>query len=332
MSDKIDILGIGNAIVDVIGPTDDAFLVREAILKGAMNLIDEARAEHLLQQMPHALTISGGSAANTTVGVADLGASAAYIGKVKADAVGAIFSKDIRKTGVRFDVDYASEGPASARSFIFVTPDGERSMNTFLGACQNLNPADVDDATVKGASITYLEGYLWDKPAAKEAFVKASIIAHAAGNRVAITLSDSFCVDRFRAEFLGLIRSKIVDVVFANEAELTSLYETEDFEKAVAQMQQENCLAIVTRSELGSLVVESHGVIAVPAFPIKHLVDSTGAGDLFASGFLTGLSRGKPHEFSARLGALAAAEVIQHVGARPQTNLRKLAHEHGLMI
>ncbi len=205
-------------------------------------------------------------------------------------------------------------------------------MNTFLGACQNLNPADVDDATVKGASITYLEGYLWDKPAAKEAFVKASNIAHAAGNRVAITLSDSFCVDRFRAEFLGLIRSKIVDVVFANEAELTSLYETEDFEKAVAQMQQENCLAIVTRSELGSLVVESHGVIAVPAFPIKHLVDSTGAGDLFASGFLTGLSRGKPHEFSARLGALAAAEVIQHVGARPQTNLRKLAHEHGLMI
>jgi len=332
MSDKIDILGLGNAIVDVIGTTDDAFLEREAILKGAMNLIDEARAEHLLAQMPHAITISGGSAANTTVGIADLGATAAYIGKVKADAVGTIFSHDLRKTGVKFDVAFAQDGPASARSFIFVTPDGERSMNTFLGACQNLHPADVDEATVKSAAITYLEGYLWDKPAAKEAFVKASNIAHSAGNRVAITLSDSFCVDRFRAEFLDLIRSKIVDIVFANEAEITSLYETEDFDFAVSEMKKENCLGIITRSERGSLIVEAHEVVAVPAFPITRLVDSTGAGDLFASGFLTGLARGKPHEFSARLGALAAAEVIQHVGARPQTNLRHLAHHHGLMI
>lgn len=332
MTQKIEILGLGNAIVDVIASTDDAFLTRESIPKGAMNLIDEARAEHFLAQMPHALTISGGSAANTTVGIANLGARAAYIGKVKADAVGAIFAHDLRKTGVAFDVAAATDGPASARSFIFVTPDGERSMNTFLGACQNLHPGDVDENTVKSASITYLEGYLWDKPAAKEAFVKASNIAHAAGNRVAITLSDSFCVDRFRSEFLDLIRSKIVDIVFANEAEITALYETDNFDTAVTSLHNEKCLGIITRSELGSIVVENGQVIPVPAFPIDQLVDTTGAGDLFASGFLVGLARGKPHDFSARLGSLAAAEIIQHIGARPQVDLRTLAKQHGLEI
>ncbi len=327
---SFEVLGIGNAIVDVLGATDDSFLHAKAIIKGAMNLIDEPRAEDLYASMSEAVIISGGSAANTMVGIANLGVSAAYIGKVKADAVGAVFTHDLRKTGVAFDVPAATQGPASARSFIFVTPDGERSMNTYLGACQNLAPEDIEPALVQGSAITYLEGYLWDKPAAKQAFLKASHIAHAAGNRVAITLSDSFCVERFRSEFLELIRSKTVDIVFANEAELTSLYETRNFDEALRAVASEHVLAVVTRSELGAIVLDGNESWSVPAFPIDALVDSTGAGDLFAAGFLAGLVRGRSHEFSARLGALAAAEVIQHLGARPQSDLRALSLQHGL--
>jgi len=329
---NIDILTIGNAIVDVIAATDDTFLHEQAIIKGAMNLIDEARAEHLFSYMGQAKTISGGSAANTAVGIASLGLCAAYIGKVKQDAVGHIFAHDLRKTGVYYDVSPALTGPASARSFIFVTPDGERSMNTYLGACQNLEPEDVEHALVERSAITYLEGYLWDKPAAKQAFLKASQIAHAAGRRIAITLSDSFCVERFRDEFLHLMRSKAVDIVFANESELTSLYQTPNFDEALHQIGQEGVLAIVTRSELGSVVMEHGQHVAVPAFPIQQLVDSTGAGDLFAAGFLAGLVRGEDHVFSAKLGSLAAAEIIQHIGARPTTNLQALAHQHGLKV
>ena len=327
-----EVLGIGNAIVDVLSATDDAFLHEKAIIKGAMNLIDEPRAEDLYASMTAATIISGGSAANTMVGIANLGVRAAYIGKVKADAVGAIFSHDLRKTGVAFDVPAAVEGPASARSFIFVTPDGERSMNTYLGACVNLEPADIEPDLVQGSAITYLEGYLWDKPAAKQAFIKASHIAHAAGNRIAITLSDSFCVERFRPEFIDLIRSQTVDIIFANEAELTSLYETNNFDEALRAIAQENVLAVVTRSELGAVVLDGKNTCSVPAFPISTLVDSTGAGDLFAAGFLAGLVRGKTHDFSARLGALAAAEVIQHVGARPQSDLQALSAQHGLLL
>ena len=327
-----EVLGIGNAIVDVLSATDDAFLHEKAIIKGAMNLIDEPRAEDLYASMTAATIISGGSAANTMVGIANLGVRAAYIGKVKADAVGAIFSHDLRKTGVAFDVPAAVEGPASARSFIFVTPDGERSMNTYLGACVNLEPADIEPDLVQGSAITYLEGYLWDKPAAKQAFIKASHIAHAAGNRIAITLSDSFCVERFRPEFIDLIRSQTVDIIFANEAELTSLYETNNFDEALRAIAQENVLAVVTRSELGAVVLDGKNTCSVPAFPIATLVDSTGAGDLFAAGFLAGLVRGKTHDFSACLGALAAAEVIQHVGARPQSDLQALSAQHGLLL
>eukprot|EP01037_Dinobryon_pediforme_P010059 gene10059-10128_t len=329
---KFEVLGIGNAIVDVLGTTDDSFLNRKAIVKGAMNLIDEPRAEDLYGEMARATIISGGSAANTMVGIANLGGRAAYIGKVKADPVGEIFTYDLRATGVAFDVPAAQEGPASARSFIFVTPDGERSMNTYLGACQNLAPEDIEPDLVQGSAITYLEGYLWDKPAAKQAFLKASALAHAAGNRVAITLSDSFCVERFRPEFLELIRSKAVDIVFANEAELTSLYETTNFDGALRAAAQENILAVVTRSELGAIVLDGGTRTVVPAFPIRALVDSTGAGDLFAAGFLAGLVRGKAHDFSARLGALAAAEIIQHIGARPQSDLRALSAQHGLLL
>lgn len=327
---KLDILAIGNAIVDVIAHAEDDFLVREQIHKGAMNLIDEPRAEHLFKAMGPATIVSGGSAANTAVGAAMFGAKAGFVGKVKTDETGGLFSHDIRAVGVAFGTAPATEGPATARSFIFVTPDGERTMNTYLGACQNLTAADIDEDTVKSAGIVYLEGYLWDPPAAKEAFVKASQIAHAAGRRVALTLSDSFCVDRYRDEFLGLMRDGLVDIVFANESELHALYQTADFETAVRALRGEGVLGVCTRSEKGSIVVTQKDVTAVPAFPIDRLVDTTGAGDLFAAGFLAGLARGEDHRACASLGALAAAEVIQHLGARPEADLRQLAQQNRL--
>ncbi|MBL8589611.1 MAG: adenosine kinase [Methylobacteriaceae bacterium] len=326
-----DILAIGNAIVDVIAQAEDDFLIREKIYKGAMNLIDEPRAEHLFRVMGPATVISGGSAANTAVGAARLGARAGFIGKVKTDEIGRLFTHDIRAVGVAFATAPASDGPATARSFIFVTPDGERTMNTYLGACQNLTAADIDEATVRAAGIVYLEGYLWDPPAAKEAFVKAATIAHAAGRRVALTLSDSFCVDRYRAEFLELIRRKLVDIVFANESELHSLYQTADFDTAVAEFRKEGALGVCTRSEKGSIVVTAKGVEAVEAFPIERIVDTTGAGDLFAAGFLTGLARGASYRNCALLGAMAAAEVIQHIGARPESDLRQMAEQARLL-
>ena len=328
---KYDVLALGNAIVDVIARTDEAFLARENVHKGAMMLIDEARAEHLLAAMGASTIISGGSAANTVAGLASFGAKTAYIGKVKADAAGQAFTSDIRKTGVHFATAHAGEGPATARSFILVTPDGQRTMNTYLGACQNLTAVDVDEETVKASGIVYLEGYLWDPPAAKEAFVKASTIAHAHGRRVALTLSDSFCVDRYRDEFLDLMRRGIVDIIFANTSELHSLYQTADFDTAVACLQKEGVLGIVTRSEHGCIVVTNDSVMPVPAHPIGDLVDTTGAGDLFAAGFLFGLSRKMDHAACARLGALAAAEIIQHLGARPETSLIELAQKGGLL-
>lgn len=327
---KLDLLAIGNAIVDVIAHAEDDFLVRENIHKGAMNLIDEPRAEHLFKAMGQATIMSGGSAANTAVGAAMLGAKTGFVGKVKTDETGGLFTHDIRAVNVAFDTTPATDGPATARSFIFVTPDGERTMNTYLGACQNLTAADIDADTVKSAGIVYLEGYLWDPPAAKEAFVKASKIAHEAGRRVALTLSDSFCVDRYRDEFLGLMRDGLVDIVFANESELHALYQTADFETAVRALRGEGVLGVCTRSAQGSIVVTAKDVTAVPAFPIERLVDTTGAGDLFAAGFLAGLARGEDHRACAALGALAAAEIIQHVGARPEADLRQIAQQNGL--
>jgi sugar/nucleoside kinase (ribokinase family) len=331
-SAQFDVLGIGNAIVDVIAQADEAFIVRENIAKGSMTLIDEARAEHLFQAMGPATITSGGSAGNTIAGLASFGGRGAYIGKVRDDKVGALFTHDIRTIGVAFATKPADDGPASARSFILVTPDGERTMNTYLGACQNLGPADIDAETVAAASITYLEGYLWDPPAAKEAFRKASEIAHGAGRKVAITLSDSFCVDRYRAEFLDLLRTKAVDIVFANEHELKSLYETASFDTALAALRQDASLAVVTRSENGALAATARDLVEVPVFPVQTVVDTTGAGDLFAAGFLHGHTRGLAHAESLRLGALAAAEVISHVGPRPLFNLKVLAEQNGLKV
>jgi sugar/nucleoside kinase (ribokinase family) len=326
----IDVLAIGNAIVDVIARTDEAFLAREGVRKGAMQLIDEARAEQLYGAMGPATIVSGGSGANTAVGVASLGAKAAFIGKVRNDTLGDLYTHDLGAVGVGFDVKPATEGPATARSFILVTPDGERTMNTYLGACQNLTPEDVNPHTVRAAKIVYLEGYLWDPPEAKRAFRKAVAIAHEAGNAVALTLSDAFCVDRYRDEFLGLMRDGSLDILFANVHELQSLYQTADAATALEALRQENVLGIVTRSEEGALVVTREQTKAVPAYPIERLVDTTGAGDLFAAGFLTGLARDLDHADCARLGALAAAEVIQHIGARPQTSLADLARQEGL--
>lgn len=331
-SAQYDVLGIGNAIFDILVQTDDAFLKAHDMAKGSMALIDEARATAVYQAMGPATEISGGSAANTIVGVADFGARAAYIGKVKDDQIGKLYMHDIRAAKVAFDTPAAASGPATGCSYILVTPDGERTMNTYLGAAQDLTPADIDAAQVASSSVLYLEGYLWDPKSAKEAFLKASKIAHDNKRTVALTLSDAFCVGRYRGEFLDLMRTKTVDLIFANESELKSLYETEDFDKALGQLRKDVARAVVTRSEKGCVVADKDGVISVPAFPVDKVIDTTGAGDLFAAGFLFGLVRGVSHEQAGRLGALAAAEVIQHIGARPQTSLKALAQKHGLPV
>ncbi|KUL95185.1 carbohydrate kinase [Bosea sp. WAO] len=330
-SKRYDVLALGNAIIDVIATAEEDFLTGHGLVKGSMALIDEARAEALYAAMGPGKVISGGSAANTIAGLASFGGKGAFIGKVKADQLGGLYRHDLTSLGVAFDTAAATDGPATARSFIIVTPDGERTMNTYLGACQGLSPADVDPAAVENADIVYLEGYLWDPPAAKDAFRKASEIAHKAGGRVAITLSDSFCVDRYRSEFLGLVRNRMVDLVFANEHELKSLYETSDFDTALAGLRAENVLAVVTRSENGALAVTPEGIVAEPVFPIERLVDATGAGDLFAAGFLFGLTSGRETRDCLRLGALAAAEIISHVGARPDVGLKTLAGNNGLL-
>ena len=331
-SAKYDVLGIGNAIFDVLVQTDEGFLAKHGMTKGGMALIDEARAAAIYQDMGPAVEMSGGSAANTIVGVANLGARAAYIGKVRDDQIGRMYMHDIRAAGVAFETRLALDGPATGCSYILVTPDGERTMNTYLGAAQDLTPADVDPAQVAACALLYLEGYLWDPENAKAAFVKAATIAHQAGRQVALTLSDAFCVDRYRGEFLDLMRDGTVDLVFANEAELRSLYQTSDFDTALTQMRSDARLAVVTRSEKGCVVASKDSVTAVPAFAVDKIVDTTGAGDLFAAGFLFGLARGVGHQMAARLGALAAAEVIQHIGARPQTSLKELAGQNGLAV
>jgi sugar/nucleoside kinase (ribokinase family) len=331
-STRFDVLGIGNAIVDVIARTDDDFLARQDMRKGTMQLIDEPRAASIYDAMGPAVEVSGGSAANTIVGVASLGGRAAFVGKVKDDELGRVFAHDIRAAGVAFATPPASAGPSTARCYVLVTPDGERTMNTYLGAAQDLHPNDIDPDAVAAAQIVYLEGYLWDPPHAKEAFVKAAKIAHGAERDVALTLSDAFCVDRYRAEFLDLIRSGTVDLVFANERELHSLYETADFDTALNALRNDARLAVVTRSEKGCLVVTREETDVVPANRVERVVDATGAGDLFAAGFLVGLSRGVDYRTAARLGALSAAEVIQHLGARPETSLKDLARDNGFEL
>jgi sugar/nucleoside kinase (ribokinase family) len=329
-SARFDVLGIGNAIVDVIARTEEDFLLKQGMHKGTMALIDEARAQAIYDAMGPAIETSGGSAANTIVGLASLGSRAAFIGKVKDDELGRTFAHDIRAAGATYTTPPAADGPSTARCYVLVTPDGERTMNTYLGAAQDLHPADIDAELVAASAVLYLEGYLWDPKNAKDAFVKAAKIAHEAERTVALSLSDAFCVDRWRAEFLQLMRSGTVDLIFANETELHSLYQTSDFEMAVAALRADVSVAVVTRSEKGCVVVGPEETEAVPAFPIERVVDTTGAGDLFAAGFLSGLARGADDRTCGRLGALAAAEVIGHLGARPEASLRDLARENGL--
>ena len=327
---EIDVLCIGNAIVDVIARVDDGFVARHGLVKGSMNLIDEARAEFLYDDMGQAIEVSGGSAGNTAAGIASFGGKATSFGKVKADQLGAIFRHDMRSQGVAFDTPAAKDGPATARSFILVTPDGERTMNTYLGACVNFTTGDVDAAAVAAAQVTYMEGYLWDRPEAKEAFKLAARIARDAGRKTSITLSDSFCVERHRDSFLDLIRNDI-DIVFANESEIKSLYLTQSFDGAMQAIAKDCPIAVLTRSAAGCVVVEGREIHAAAAHPVNKVVDVTGAGDLFAAGFLHGLTTGKPLAACAQLGALAAAEVISHIGARPEINLRAQAKALGFL-
>lgn len=326
----LDVVGIGNAIVDVIAHAEDAFLVREQLVKGTMALIDAARAETLYRMMGPAIEASGGSAGNTMAGLASLGGRGAYIGKVRDDLLGQVFRHDITAIGVRFDTAPATSGPGTARCLILVTPDGQRTMNTYLGACVDLGPADIDPMLIAAARITYLEGYLFDPPQAQDAFRKAAAAAHAAGRRVALSLSDPFCVGRHRAAFRDLVAGH-VDILFANEAEICSLYETDDFAAAAAAVRGHVAIAALTRSAAGSVVLAEGAEHPIEAAPVARVVDTTGAGDLYASGFLYGLTRELPLPICGRLGSLCAAEIISHVGARPEAKLSQRAARAGLV-
>lgn len=328
---QYDVLCIGNAIVDIIARCEESFLVDNAIIKGAMNLIDADRAELLYSRMGPAIEASGGSAGNTAAGVASFGGRAAFFGKVAKDALGEIYAHDIRAQGVAFDTKPLDAPPPTARSMIFVTADGERSMNTYLGACVELGPEDVEQDKAAGAQVTYFEGYLWDPPRAKDAIRLTAKHAHAAGREVSMTLSDSFCVDRYRDEFLFLMRSGTVDIVFANESELKALYQTSSFEAGLEAIRKDCKLAAVTRSELGSVVVRGDETVVVDAIEIGELVDTTGAGDLYAAGFLFGYTTGRSLADCGKLGSLAAGLVIQQVGPRPRQSLRQAAVGAGLL-
>jgi adenosine kinase len=328
---RFDVLTIGNAIVDVLAQTDDAFLVANHLTKGSMHLIDAAEADRLYDLMGPTQLVSGGCAGNTAAGVASLGGRAAFIGKVGADDLGRFYRHDLNAVGIAYPTGDLNGGPPTARSMILITPDTERTMNTFLGACQELTPDDIDAETVESAAITYLEGYLWDPPKAKQAFREASRIAHGAGRKVAITLSDSFCVDRYRGEFVSLMKTGAVDIIFANHHEAMALYQTSDFETALRMLKADAPLAIVTLGPDGSMVLADGERIIVPAPPVPDIVDKTGAGDLYAAGFLFGLAKGVSLQRCAELGSLAAGEILTHIGARPQHSLHDLAEQHGLL-
>jgi sugar/nucleoside kinase (ribokinase family) len=320
---ELDVVGIGNALVDVIAHEPDAFVDAMDLKRGAMTLIDEERAHELYEAMGQAIETSGGSAANTIVGVAGFGGRAAYIGRIRDDQLGEVFRHDLRATGVRFDNPFATDGPSTGRCLIVVTPDAQRTMNTYLGASSFLGPDDVDAALVQSARVVYLEGYLFDLPPAQEAYWKASELAHDAGREVALTLSDSFCVERHFDAWKELVKER-VDILFANEHEICTLYRC-DFDTALQHVRREVKIAALTRSEHGSVIVAGDDVHVVPAHPVERLVDTTGAGDLYASGFLYGYTRGLDLGLCGRLGSLAAAEVIAHTGPRPEVNLAELA-------
>ena len=317
-------IGIGNALVDVLSQAEESLVARQGLTKGTMHLVDEARARVLYEAMGQGVEISGGSAANTVVGVASFGGRAHYVGKVRDDQLGDVFGHDLRATGVGYDTPRATSGPPTGRCLILVTPDAQRTMSTFLGASVRLGPADVDRGLIARGKILYLEGYLFDPPDAQEAFRAAAAIAHAAGRKVALTLSDPFCVERHRAAFLDLVEHH-VDILFANELEICALYQVPDFDAALPRVRGHCELAALTRSAKGSVLVSGETVHAIPAHPVAAVVDTTGAGDLYASGVLYGLSQGLDLPTCGRLGSLAAAEVIAHVGARPMVPLADLA-------
>jgi sugar/nucleoside kinase (ribokinase family) len=327
---RYDVVGIGNAIVDIIARCDDGFLSKHDLAKGFMRLIDAEEANRLYAAMGPAVERSGGSAANTIAGLASFGGKCGFIGRVAADQFGGIFRHDIRSLGVAYETPPASDGAPTARCLILVTPDGERTMNTFLGASVDFTAGDLDTALIEAARIVYLEGYLFDRDDAKAAFREAAQAAKAAGAKVALSLSDAFCVDRHRADFQAFVRDG-ADIVFANEKEITSLYEVNSFEEA-ADAALEDCeMAVLTRSEEGSVIVASGETIEIAAESVPQVVDVTGAGDLYAAGFLYGLTKRAPLAICGQLGSLAAAEVIGHIGARPETPLRKLALGRGLI-
>jgi sugar/nucleoside kinase (ribokinase family) len=320
-----DVLGIGNALVDVLSHQDDGFLTEHELVKGAMALIDADRARALYDDMAPATEISGGSVANAMAGVASFGGRAAFIGRVHADELGTVFAHDIRAAGVAFDTPPARDGLPTGRCLIVVTPDAERTLNTFLGAAAEISSSDVSADLIAAAQVTYLEGYLFDQPSAKEAFRHAAGLAHEAGRRVALTLSDGFCVERHRDDFLALVEHD-VDILFANESEICSLYDVESFDVALQQVMHQCEVAALTRSAKGSVIVsgaETHVVDTQPV--VGGIVDSTGAGDQYAAGFLYGFTHGYDLGRCARLGSLAASEVISHLGARPAVSLAELA-------
>jgi sugar/nucleoside kinase (ribokinase family) len=328
---SLDVIGIGNAIVDVLAKADEGFLAAQGVAKGTMTLIDAARAESLYAAMGPALEMSGGSVANTIAGIASLGGKAGFIGRVRKDELGKVFAHDIRALGVRYDTTMATSGPPTARCLILVTPDAQRSMSTFLGASQNLTPDDVDPAFLRTAKAVYLEGYLWDPPDAKHAFRKAMDIAKGARSKVAFSLSDPFCVARYRAELRTQIDEARIDILFANEHEIMSLYETEDFDTALQAVRGKVGVCALTRSEKGSVVLWDGEVHVIDAERGVKVVDTTGAGDLYAAGFLYGYARGFDPHRCGQLGSICAGEAISHMGPRPEASLKELATKKGLI-
>lgn len=326
-----DVCAVGNAIVDVLSPSDPAFLAEQGLTPGSMQLVDEAQSAALYEKMQAGVEASGGSAGNTVAGVGSFGGRAAYVGKVAEDTLGEVFSHDIRAAGVAFDTPALQGGAGTGRCLINVTPDGQRTMCTFLGAANQLTARDIDAELIGASAIVYLEGYLFDPAPARAAFEAAAAAAHVAGRKVAITLSDTFVVARWRAELLAFITAS-ADIVLANEGELAALFETEDFDAACDQLAAIVEVAGVTRGAAGSVVVRGAERVAVPAYPVARVIDTTGAGDQYAAGFLLGLARGLTLEQAGRLGSLAASEVIAHWGPRPMTSLEALAREHGLTL
>lgn len=329
---RFDALCIGNAICDVFAHVEEDFLVQENLVKGSMRLIDTEEAVRLFEKMGQTVRVSGGSAGNTAAGIASLGGKPAYFGKVAEDELGDSYYHDMNGTGVYFNTPRLREWKPTARSMILITPDGERTMNTYLGACTEFSPSDVDEDVVAASAVTYMEGYLWDPEEAKKAFLKAAEVAHQHRRKVALTLSDSFCVDRYRNEFLSLMSDKVVDLLFANEHELKALYQTGDLDTAISAAGETGALTALTLGKDGAMVINGSDTVKVSAQAVDNVVDLTGAGDLFASGFLFGLARDYKLADAAELGCLCAANVIGHVGARPERPLKNIAAQGGFEV